>query len=67
MGIGLKRHVLLKVNVNVCTGPESNTSFIKCRLIYVPGSVCFLLDLLLVHVQQCEEAGEAQRCPVHVE
>lgn len=30
-------------------------------------TLCFLLDLPAVHIQQCEEAGEAQRCPVHVE
>lgn len=30
-------------------------------------SESFLLDWLFVHIQQCEEAGEAQRCPVHVE
>lgn len=28
---------------------------------------CFLLDATRVHVQQREEAGEAQRCPVHAQ
>lgn len=36
-------------------------------LIRIPSGCEFLLDFLFVHIQQREEAGEAQRCPVHAE